>query len=103
MRKVGDSSLQVLDFSSYGLRRQRQLHCGPGTGSACHRFHYWGLHKKARWKMLPTTTKETRRKMGIPQEGEKEPGTLPGRQRGSQKLELSRDCDRRGRSVLSAA
>lgn len=68
------------------------------------RFHYCGLHKKARQKMLPTTTKETRGKMGIPQEGQKEPGSLPGRQRGSQKLELSRDCDvRRNSSVLSAA
>lgn len=67
-------------------------------------FHYCGLHKKARQKVLPTTTKETRGKMGIPQEGQKEPGTLPGRQRGSQKLELLRDCDvRRGSSVLSAA
>lgn len=68
-------------------------------------FHHCGLHKKARQKMLPPiTTKETRGKVGIPQEGQKEPGTLPGRQRGSQKLELSRDCDvRRGSSVLFAA
>lgn len=38
------------------------------------RFHYCGLHKKARQKMLPTTTKETGGRWGFPKKGRRSQG-----------------------------
>ena len=46
----------------------------------------------ARLKMGTTPARRPGRRWGLPKKGRRKPGTPPGRQRGSQKFELSRDC-----------